>query len=106
MPLPTRYACWHDAISQAARRPDLNERLSLWAEIRADAREAARFVGRPVWIGVLSMLFACGVAIYGLVGVLGVSLFCSRNPPRGANIDHALWLSRYGFGSAEAGGAG
>jgi hypothetical protein len=39
------------------------------------------------------MLFAGGVAIYGFAGVLGVSLFCSGKPPRGANIDHALELA-------------
>jgi hypothetical protein len=84
----------------AAWRPDLNERLSLWAQIRAEASEAAQFISRPVWIGVLAMLFACGVAVYGFVGVFGVSLFCSGTPPRGANIDRALWL---GFLSGLAG---
>jgi hypothetical protein len=39
------------------------------------------------------MLFASAVAVYGYVGALGVSLFCSGQPPRGANIDHALALA-------------
>jgi hypothetical protein len=74
----------------------VNERPSLWTNIRADASEVARFVGRPEWIGVLSMLFASGVAIYGFFEEVGVSLFCTGRPPRGANIQHAFALAFFG----------
>jgi hypothetical protein len=63
------------------------------AAFRAHVEGGARFLLKPVWIGLLSMLFASAVAVYGFVEVFGVSLFCSGQPPRGANIDHALALA-------------
>lgn len=63
------------------------------AAFQAHLEEGARFLLKPGWIGLLSMLFASAVAVYGYVGVLGVSLFCSGQPPRGANINHALALA-------------
>lgn len=75
----------------------LDKKPLLGATFRADVNEAARFVlKRPVWIGLLSMLFASGVAIYGFFGTFGVNLFCTGHPVRGANIDHALALAFFG----------
>jgi hypothetical protein len=42
------------------------------------------------------MLFASGVAVYGFFGEVGVSLFCTGRPLRGANIQHAFALAFFG----------
>jgi hypothetical protein len=39
------------------------------------------------------MLFASGVAIYGFFGEVDVSFFCTGQPLRGANIQHAFALA-------------
>ena len=44
----------------------------------------------------LSVLFACGVAIYGFFREVGGSLFCEGQPLRGGNIGHALALAFFG----------
>lgn len=57
-----------------------------------------RFLVRPVPLSVLSMLFACAVAIYGISAALdfqdhAAAFLCPGPLLRGANIDLALWVA-------------
>jgi hypothetical protein len=75
--------------------PNAPERPSLLAVIRADAIEVARYLD-PVSLGVLSMVFASGVAAIGEVDVSFLSFLCTGQRLQGANINDALALAFFG----------